>query len=70
MIAALERGFFSRWRTTKKGRLPQKERGEIFGRVESVLGANRVIVRSIEGKIRMARILGKMSKRFGYGSET
>jgi translation initiation factor 1A len=60
---ALEKGVFLGEEQQTKVRLPQKERGEIFGRVESMLGANRVIVRSMDGKTRMARIPGKMKKR-------
>jgi translation initiation factor 1A len=44
-------------------RLPQKEEGEILGIVESVLGANRVRLRSMDGKTRMGRIRCKMKKR-------
>ena len=44
-------------------RLPQKDQHEIFGIVESMLGANRVKVRSMDGKTRMGRIPGKMKKR-------
>jgi translation initiation factor 1A len=44
-------------------RLPQKEEGEILGIVESMLGANMVRIRSIDGKTRMGRIRGKMKKR-------
>ena len=39
------------------------EQGEILGIVESMLGANRVKIRSIDGKTRMGRIPGKMKKR-------
>jgi len=46
-----------------KVRLPQKDQHEIFGIVESMLGANRVKVRSMDGKTRMGRIPGKMKKR-------
>lgn len=35
----------------------------MFGIVEHMLGANRVEVRSIDGKTRMGRIPGKMKKR-------
>ena len=44
-------------------RLPQKEEGEILGIVESILGANRARIRSMDGKTRMGRIHGKMKKR-------
>jgi len=46
-----------------KVRLPRVEQDEILGIVESMLGANRVKVRSMDGKTRMGRILGKMKKR-------
>jgi translation initiation factor 1A len=39
------------------------EQGEILGIVESMLGASRVKVRSVDGKTRMGRIAGKMKKR-------
>ncbi len=44
-------------------RLPQKEEGEVLGIVESMLGANRVKIQSLDGKTRMGRIRGKMKKR-------
>jgi translation initiation factor 1A len=39
------------------------EQGEILGIVESMLSANRVKVRSMDGKTRLGRIPGKMKKR-------
>ena len=44
-------------------RLPRKYDREMFGHVESLLGSNRLMVRCIDGKVRMARIPGKMKKR-------
>jgi translation initiation factor 1A len=44
-------------------RLPREELGEVFEVVEHMLGANRVKVRSVDGKTRMGRIRGKMKKR-------
>jgi translation initiation factor 1A len=44
-------------------RLPKKGKGEILGVVESMLGANRLRVKCLDGKTRMGRIRGKMRKR-------
>ena len=44
-------------------RLPKKREGEILGVVESMLGANRLRVKCMDGKTRMGRIRGKMRKR-------
>ena len=44
-------------------RLPRKQDREMFGHVENLLGSNRLKVRCIDGKVRMARIPGKMKKR-------
>ncbi len=44
-------------------RLPHSQDREMFGHVENLLGANRLKVRCIDGKVRMARIPGKMKKR-------
>ncbi len=44
-------------------RLPRRQDREIFGYVESLLGANRIRVRCLDGQVRMARIPGKMKKR-------
>jgi translation initiation factor 1A len=46
-----------------KVKLPREELGEVFGIVEHMLGANRVKVRSMDGKTRMGMIPGKMKKR-------
>ncbi|MGZ4882695.1 MAG: translation initiation factor eIF-1A [Halobacteriota archaeon] len=46
-----------------KVRLPRKEEGEVLGIVESMLGANRVKIQSMDGKTHMGRIRGKMKKR-------
>ena len=45
----------------KNLRLPDDD--EVFGIVESMLGANRLKVRCMDGKTRTARIPGKMKKR-------
>ena len=42
-------------------RMPDDD--EVFAVVEQVLGANRVRVRCADGKVRTARIPGKMQKR-------
>ncbi|HQA63084.1 MAG TPA: translation initiation factor eIF-1A [Methanothrix sp.] len=44
-------------------RLPRSHDREVFGYVESLLGSNRLKVRCLDGKERMARIPGKMKKR-------
>jgi translation initiation factor 1A len=55
--------FFLSEELQSKVRLPREELGEIFGIVAHMLGANRVEVRSMDGKTRMGRIPGKMKKR-------
>lgn len=44
-------------------RVPNKKEGEVLGTVVSMLGANRVVVRCVDGVTRMCRIPGKMKKR-------
>ncbi|MCG7850570.1 MAG: translation initiation factor eIF-1A [ANME-2 cluster archaeon] len=44
-------------------RVPRKQDGEILGTVESMLGANKVRVRCMDGIVRLGRIPGKMKKR-------
>ncbi|ATZ61015.2 MAG: translation initiation factor eIF-1A [Methanosarcinales archaeon Met12] len=44
-------------------RVPRKQNGEVLAIVESMLGANRIRVRCMDGVTRMARIPGKMKKR-------
>jgi len=44
-------------------RLPRAHDREVFGYVETLLGSNRLLVRCLDGKERMARIPGKMKKR-------
>ncbi len=44
-------------------RTPNKREGEILGTVQSMLGANRVVVRCVDGVVRMCRIPGKIKKR-------
>ncbi len=46
-----------------KVRLPRKQKNEIFATVEKMLGGSRIMVRSQDGKTRMARIPGKMKRR-------
>jgi len=43
-------------------RIPRKEDREVLGVVESMLGANRIRVRCIDGVLRMGRIPGKIKK--------
>ncbi|MFZ2411670.1 MAG: translation initiation factor eIF-1A [Candidatus Methanoperedens sp.] len=44
-------------------RIPQKNANEILGTVESLLGANKLRVRCMDGIVRLTRIPGKMKKR-------
>ena len=44
-------------------RLPKKSENEILGIVESLLGANKLRVRCMDGVVRLVRIPGKMKKR-------
>ncbi len=44
-------------------RLPQKSANEILGTVESLLGANKLRVRCMDGVVRLTRIPGKIKKR-------
>ncbi|MDD3247846.1 MAG: translation initiation factor eIF-1A [Methanosarcina sp.] len=46
-----------------KIRTPQRENNEILATVESLLGANRLKLRCIDGVIRMGRIPGSMKKK-------
>jgi len=44
-------------------RVPRERDREVLGTVERLLGANRLKVRCMDGKVRLARIPGKMKKR-------
>ncbi|MCX9084723.1 MAG: translation initiation factor eIF-1A [Candidatus Methanoperedens sp.] len=44
-------------------RIPEKRANEIMGTVESLLGANKLRVRCMDGLVRLTRIPGKMKKR-------
>lgn len=44
-------------------RTPRKENGEVLAIVESMLGANRVRLRCMDGVVRMGRIPGSMKKK-------
>ncbi|MDJ1422026.1 MAG: translation initiation factor eIF-1A [Candidatus Methanoperedens sp.] len=44
-------------------RIPQKSANEVLGTVESLLGANKIRVRCMDGVVRLARIPGKIKKR-------
>ncbi len=44
-------------------RIPQKSANEVLGVVESLLGANKIRVRCMDGVVRLARIPGKIKKR-------
>lgn len=46
-----------------KVRIPKKSANEILGTVESLLGANKLRVRCMDGIVRLTRIPGKMKKR-------
>ena len=43
-------------------RLPKKSDNEILGIVESLLGANKLRVRCMDGVVRLVRIPGKMKR--------
>lgn len=43
-------------------RLPKKSENEIIGIVESLLGANKLRVRCMDGVVRLTRIPGKMRR--------
>jgi len=45
------------------GRIRIPKRGEIFGIVESTLGASRLRIRCQDGELRICRIPGKLRKR-------
>ncbi len=44
-------------------RIPKRDKGEIFGIAEQLLGASRIRVICADGKSRMGRIPGKIKKR-------
>jgi translation initiation factor 1A len=44
-------------------RVPRKHDREVLGVVESMLGANKIRVRCMDGVVRLGRIPGKMKKR-------
>lgn len=44
-------------------RRPYRDRGEIFGLAEQLLGASRIKVMCADGKSRLGRIPGKIKKR-------
>ncbi len=44
-------------------RIPKKENGEILAIVESLLGANHLKLRCLDGILRMGRIPGSMKKK-------
>lgn len=44
-------------------RLPRKQKNEIFGTADLMLGANHIRVRCYDGVTRMGRIKGKIKKR-------
>ena len=44
-------------------RTPRRENNEILATVESLLGANRLKLRCMDGVVRMGRIPGSMKKR-------
>ncbi len=43
--------------------MPDPKKGEIFGIVDKILGASRMIVMCADGKSRMTRIPGKIKRR-------
>ena len=44
-------------------RIPKKEEGEVLAIVESLLGANHLKLRCMDGVVRMGRIPGSMKKK-------
>lgn len=44
-------------------RIPQKGANEVLGTVETLLGANKIRVRCMDGVVRLARIPGKIKKK-------
>ena len=44
-------------------RIPQKSANEVLATVESLVGANKIRVRCMDGVVRLARIPGKIKKR-------
>lgn len=48
---------------TVRSRLPRRQKGEIFGIADQLLGAGHIQVMCEDGKSRMARIPGKLRKR-------
>ncbi|WP_083812297.1 translation initiation factor eIF-1A [Methanosalsum zhilinae] len=44
-------------------RIPKKSKGEVLAIVDSLLGANRLRLRCMDGVVRMGRIPGSMKKR-------
>ena len=44
-------------------RIPRKDQNEILGVIEQMLGASRVRVRCVDGKVRMGRIPGKLKRK-------
>ncbi|MDD2440156.1 MAG: translation initiation factor eIF-1A [Methanosarcinaceae archaeon] len=44
-------------------RIPRKDKNEILATVESLLGANRLKLRCMDGVVRMGRIPGSMKKK-------
>lgn len=50
-------------------RLPYREKGEMYGLVDQLMGASRVKVLCADGKLRMGRIPGKMKKRMWIRAE-
>ncbi|MBP2143556.1 translation initiation factor 1A [Methanococcus voltae] len=44
-------------------RTPRKEENELLGIIEQMLGASRVRVRCMDGKLRMGRIPGKLKRK-------
>ena len=44
-------------------RLPRKDKGEMLGIVETMLGANKLRVKCLDNIVRLGRIPGKMKKR-------
>jgi len=58
-----EGGKLKRDEEVERIRVPNKSKNEILAVVETMLGSNRVMLRCMDGKMRMGRIPGKLKKR-------
>jgi translation initiation factor 1A len=67
MIRGVNLSFYKKNQNTQdevvRVRVPRKQDREILGVVESMLGANKIKVRCMDGVVRLGRIPGKLKKR-------